>query len=267
MSTCHFVVDGYGHAWLAARLAAGAGVDPGLGSGPGPGLGSGPGSAALPALAPVAGAIALGVAWRELAVPRARALPLAYALGRLLHRRAGRAPRGSRRPSSCRSRRGPATIPSAAARGGPAASSGRCAGGAPGPCAAFEARARAVLAREASGHGLVSRLLAAARGTPAPLAWKRRGISASRPRWLDRFADVIGGRACLSRIRVDAPLPPTCAVSSPARLAAAADPLGACVITLIEDGARAAITACGSGLAGTPAAAAALLDELLALAA
>jgi hypothetical protein len=53
-------------------------------------------------------------------------------------------------------------------------------------------------------------------------------------------------------------------VSSPARLAAAADPLGGCVITVIDDGDRAAITACGSGLAGTPAAAADLLDELLA---
>jgi hypothetical protein len=127
----------------------------------------------------------------------------------------------------------------------------------------FEARTRATLIREAEGRGLMSRLLAAARAAPAPLAWKRRGISAGRPRWLDRFAEVIGGRACLSRILVDAPLAPTCAVSSPARLAAGADPLGACVITVIDDGSRAAITACGSGLAGTSAAAADLIDELL----
>jgi hypothetical protein len=54
-------------------------------------------------------------------------------------------------------------------------------------------------------------------------------------------------------------------VSSPARLATAEDPLGGCVLTILDDGHRAAITACGSGLAGTPASANALLDELLAL--
>ena len=91
-------------------------------------------------------------------------------------------------------------------------------------------------------------------------------MSVHRPRWLDRFAEVIGGRACLSRIRLDVALPPTCAVSSPARLVTPADPLGGCVLTVIDDGTRAAITACGSGLAGSPATAAALLDQLLATA-
>ena len=67
----------------------------------------------------------------------------------------------------------------------------------------------------------------------------------------------------MSRIRLATPLPPACAVSSPARLASASDPLGACVITVIENGSHAAITACGSGIAGTRAEAAALLDELL----
>ena len=99
----------------------------------------------------------------------------------------------------------------------------------------------------------------------APLAWKRKSIGATRARWLDRFAEVIGGRACLSKITVDAPLPPSCAVSSPARLATPDDPLGGCVLTILEDARHSAITACGSGLAGTPAAANELLDELLAL--
>jgi hypothetical protein len=36
------------------------------------------------------------------------------------------------------------------------------------------------------------------------------------------------------------------------------------VITVLDDGTDAAITACGSGLAGTTASANALLDELLA---
>ena len=99
---------------------------------------------------------------------------------------------------------------------------------------------------------------------PTPLSWKRRSISADRPRWLDRVADVIGGRACLSRIRIDADVPPACAVSSPSRLAHPTDPLGACVITVVDDGKAAAITVCGSGLAGNVASATDILDELLA---
>ncbi len=256
VSTCHLVVDGYGHARIAARIAELC--PPGLAP-PGPA-----GAPALPPLATIPGAIPLGVAWRELPAPAPRALPLAYALGVSLHRRAGRrdarfsptfqipvAP--GRRDDPVRRRR----------RTVPAAFSVRFEDGTPEPYAAFEARARAILEREAEGRGLISRLLAAARAAPAPLAWKRRGMSAHRPRWLDRFAEVIGGRACLSRIRVDAPIAPTCAVSWPSRLATAADPLGACVITVVDDGARAAITACGSGLAGTAADAAALLDELI----
>jgi hypothetical protein len=137
-------------------------------------------------------------------------------------------------------------------------------GGVPEPYAAFEARARASLHREAEGAGLISRLIAAVRAVPAPLTWKRRGIGANRPGWLGRFADVIGGRASISRIRVDAPLAPTCAVAPPPRLATAADPLGACVITVLDDGTRASITACGSGLAGTSADAAELIEELIA---
>ncbi|HEY6173208.1 MAG TPA: hypothetical protein VIX73_02145, partial [Kofleriaceae bacterium] len=43
------------------------------------------------------------------------------------------------------------------------------------------------------------------------------------------------------------------------------DPLGAAVITVVDDGDRAAITVCGSGLAGTATGARALLDEIVAL--
>jgi hypothetical protein len=252
VSTCHLVVDGYGHARIASRIAE---LAP-----PGPA-----GAPPLPPLAPVPGAIPLGVAWRELPMPAPRALPLAYALGLLLHRKAGRpgarfsptfqipvAPGRPDDPMRRRRRVISATV------------SVRFEDGVPEPYAAFEARAREILIRESEGRGPVSRLLAAVRAAPAPLAWKRRGISTDRPRWLDRFADVIGGRASLSRISVDAPLAPTCAVAPPPRLATASDPLGACVFTVLGDGARAAITACGSGLAGTSAGAAELIEELLA---
>lgn len=256
VSTCHMVVDGYGHARLAARIAELCPARPRISSEPWIG-----------ALAPVAGAIPLGIAWRELPYPVPRVIPLAHALGRLLHRAAGRpeapfsptfqipvAP-GERDDPMRRRRR--VIQPSFSVR---------FFAGEPEPLAAFEARTRDRLDREARGTGLTARLLAAARAAPAPLAWKRRTMSVHRPRWLDRFAEVIGGRACLSRIRLDVPLAPTCAVSSPARLVTPSDRLGGCVITILDDGERAAITACGSGLAGSPAVAAAFIDELLAMA-
>jgi hypothetical protein len=120
-----------------------------------------------------------------------------------------------------------------------------------------------VFSREAAANGLVSRLLAAARAVPVPLSWKRKGISAKRPRWLESIAQVIGGRALLSRIAMDVPIPPMCAVSSPSLLATADDPIGGCVITMVDDGTRGAITLCGSGFAGTADKASAFLDELL----
>lgn len=268
VSTCHLVVDGYGHARITSRIAALAALAPIAALAPlGPaGAPLGPaGAPRLPPLAPVPGAIPLGVAWRALPVPAPRALPLAYALGALLHRRAG-VPGARFSPTfQVPLTPGERADPNRRRRRVLSASlSVRFEGGAPEPYAAFAARARGILAREAQGQGLVSRLLAATRAAPAPVAWKRRGIGAERPRWLDRVADVLGGRASLSRIYAEAPLQPTCAVAPPPRLASAADPLGACVITVIDDGARAAITACGSGLAGTSADAAELLDELLA---
>jgi hypothetical protein len=267
VSTCHLVVDGYGHATLTGRIhaladAAGARGHHGhhghhAQAHQAPHL-----HAALPPLSPVAGAIPLGVAWQELVGPAPRALPLAYAVGQILHRAGARfsptlqipvAP-GRLDDPERRRRRATGAIVSV-----------RFAAGAPEPFEAFEARARGVLERETLGVGLCARLLAAARAAPAPLAWKRRGFSAARPRWLDRMSEVLGGRACVSRIRVDAPVPPSCAVSSPSRHASPGDPLGACVVTVIDDGDRAAITVCGSGLTGTPTGARAVLDDLLAL--
>jgi hypothetical protein len=267
VSTCHLIVDGYGHARIAARiaeLAAGAPPD------------TGPAhhqqvqqqqqqvnARALPELAPVADGVALAIAWRDLPEPAPRVIPLAYAIGKILHRRAGR-PAAPFSP----------TIQIPVARGGKddalrlrrrvvaATTSVRFHGGEPEPYAAFEARARDVFAREAAATGLVSRLLAAARAVPVPLAWKRRSISAKRPRWLESFAEVIGGRALISRIATDTAMPHTCAVSSPSRLASAADPFGGCVVTIVDDGARAAITACGSGFVGAEISPADFLDEL-----
>jgi hypothetical protein len=258
VSTCHLIIDGYGHARIAARIAALTA----LGA-----LSAGEVAAhghPAPALGAVAGAVPLAVTWRELPRPTPRLIPLAYELGRILHRHAGR-PDAAFSP----------TIQIPVARGRKddpmrlrrrivsATTSVRFDQGVPEPFASFEARVREVFAREAADRGLVSRLLAAARAVPVPLSWKRKGISAKRPRWLENFAEVIGGRALLSRIAMDSPVPPMCAVSSPSRLASDADPIGGCVITIVDDGSHGAITVCGSGFAGTAATAAAFLDELL----
>ncbi len=257
VSTCHLIVDGYGHAWLTGRIehhhARLAAETPSRA----------PSSVPLPSQ--VADAIPLGIAWRPLDTPSPRAIPLAYALGGVLHRAAGKrdarfsptfqipiAPGAPDDPERRLRRVMPAVV------------SLRFEGGQPEPYALFEARMKHILQREADGHGLCARLIAATRAAPTPLSWKRRGFSTSRPRWLDRVADVLGGRACLSRIRVDAPVPPACAVSSPSRMASASDPLGACVVTVIDDGAQAAITVCGSGLTGTTERAEAVLAELIA---
>lgn len=248
VSTCHLVVDGYGHAMITAAMAAARPL-------------TSRGILVAPPPSAVPGALPLSVTWCDLDGVSPRVTPFAYELGCILHREA-RQPHGRFSP----------TIQIPVARGDKldplrlrrrvvsAATSVRFADGRPEPYAAFEARLHDVLAREAAGAGLVSRLLAAARGVPVPLAWKRRSIGAKRPPWLDRIASLVGGRALVSRIAVPAPMPATCAVSSPSRLATAADPIGSCVLTIVDDGARGAITLSGSGEIARPA----VLDELLA---
>ncbi len=255
VSTCHLIVDGYGHACITSRIAELTSSTNGH---------AGPGAAAPP-LAAVPGAVPLTIAWRELPPPTPRVIPLAYNLGRLLHAEL----------ASPAARFSP-TIQIPVARGHKddpvrlrrrivsATTSVRFSSGTPEPLSAFEARVRALFAREAASRGLVSRLLAAARAVPVPVAWKRKSISAKRPAWLEDFADVIGGRALLSRISVDKLARPLYAASSPARLATETEPIGGCVITLVDDGERAAITIAGSGFAGTPHAASSFLDRLLA---
>lgn len=265
-STCHMVVDGYGHAWLAARIAEHHARIAQPASTPDEPLSSRLGGDDLPHLALVPDAIPLGVAWRELPAPAPRALELAYALGRVLHRVVGK-PDAKFSPTF--------QIPIAPGEPGdrdrskrrvvPTAISVRFDRGEPEPFEVFEARAKQILAREAQGRGLCSRLLTAARAVPVPLAFKRRSFTAGRAGVFDTIAEVVGGRACLSKIRVATPVPLSCAVSSPARLASKSDPVGGCVITIVEDGERVAITACGSGLAGEADDAADLIDAVLAL--
>ncbi len=263
VSTCHLVVDGYGHAKLSARIAELARSEPNSGSGSGYGGGGG---RAAPELAPVADGVPLTIAWRRLPQAAPRAIPMAYRLGRILHRNAGDRHARFSPTFQLPVARGKKDDPLRLRRRIVAATASvRFDGGEAEPFEVFEERMRAIIAREATARGLVSRLLAAARAVPVPVAWKRNSISAKRAKWLDGFAEVIGGRAMLSRIALDCELPPLCAASSPARMATAEDPTGGCVITIVEGkGAPGVIAIAGSGFAGSEVAAQALLDELLA---
>ncbi len=260
VSTCHLVVDGYGHARLTTRIAelmATATANP---RAPTPNS-----SIVIPPLVAFTASVPLVVVWRELAAPTPRLIPLAYRLGILLHQRLGQ-PQARFSPTiQIPVARGPKEDPLRLRRRiVSATTSVRFARGQPEPFAYFEARLRSVFAREAAGTGLVSRLLAAAAAVPVPLAWKRQSIGVHRPPWLEAIADTIGGRALLSRIALDFTAPALAAVSSPSRLASAHDPFGGCVITLVDDGNNGMLTLCGTGFVGDTVQSTAILDELLA---
>jgi hypothetical protein len=231
VSTSHMVVDGFGHAWLASQIRKRKRV--------GAGISVGVSDPEIPS-----DAIALDIAFAELAASP-RALDLAYRVGRALHRLAGNP--GARFsptfqiPIAPGDRSDPDRFKR---RVVPAICSVRFDRGQPEPFAAFEARTRELLAREASGTGVSAHLLAAARGAPAPLAWKRRAVGPARPRWLESMANLIGGRGCVSKITGD----PAVAVSSPARLATEADPFGSCVVTVVTSNERSVMTVASSGI-------------------
>jgi hypothetical protein len=263
VSTSHFVVDGFGHAWITAEIRTRTQTL--LSGHRTPGTF---GMSGVPVPVPVSVGTPLGIAWRELSGPVPGALVLGYALGRVLHRIAGRP--DARFSPTFQIPVAPGTTDDPERRKRrvvPAIASLRFEHGEPEPFELFAARTRELLQREAGGSGLSAHLLAAAQGAPAPLAWKRRAVGPTRPKWLDAVAGLIGGRGCVSRLRIDVPglvMPAACAVSSPARLPTPNDPLGGCVVTVIDDAVRAAITVCGAGVIAGPGHAEAVFDEVVA---
>jgi hypothetical protein len=257
VSTCHMVVDGYGHAQLAAAILARAIAGQAVG-GPAKRLSTDRVDAADDPVRQVApGSIPLAVHWRELAGHAPRLLDLAYRLGIALHRLAGDpaatfsptfqipvAPGAPDDPDRLKRRVIPAIV------------SVRFSDGRPEPFEVFAARAKEILAREAAGDGLTTRLFTAAQSIPVPTRWKRSQLGAERGGWWGNVAEVLGGRVCLTKLRMDVP---AVAVSSAAQLASERDPLGGSVITVVDAGDRAIVTICGTGLAAE----AALLDEIL----
>jgi hypothetical protein len=256
LSTCHMVVDGFGHASIATDVARGTD------------------RAAARHLAAAAAAIIgdvdaapppspldgepLGVAWRRLPGPQPRFTRQAWALGRVLHRDHGD-PRAPRSPSfQVPVAPGAVDDPTRFARRvRPALLSVRFSDGRPEPEEVFAARARAAIAREAGGRGLASRLLTALTALPLPLGWKR-GVVGTRAPWVGDALDVLAGAGCLSLLRVPG-APTLVAVSSPGRLLPADAARATSVLTVIADGDGATATLAGSGRATDPNVAEALL--------
>lgn len=116
--------------------------------------------------------------------------------------------------------------------------------GRPEPLAAFTARARAAIAREAAGAGIATRLLSGLHGLPLPLALKRRALAGGPSRLTAGPSQHLAGDACLSMLRLP---------DGPALIAASAPPpqiprsRGAAVVTVVRAGDDALATAATVG--------------------
>lgn len=241
VSTCHLVVDGYGHALLTEAIADAA-VPAALHV---------PVVAALPPLVAVRGE-ALDVAWA--AAPACGAIAGAYALGRVLHRRGD--PRALRSP--------PLQLPVAPGardddtrrgrRVRPALLSVRFPDSRPEPLAVFATRARAAIAREAAGAGLATRLLTGLTGVPMPLALKRRALAAGPSRLLRGPEQHLAGDACLSLLRHTGAAPLVAVSAPPPQIPRSR---GSAVVTIIHAATGSLTTVATTG----PWSARALLDD------
>jgi hypothetical protein len=270
VSTCHVVVDGYGHARVTDAVLAASTADRSrlLAAAR---LGLAGAEPPVPRLAPPRGAEALSFAARSLAHADGFAAQ-AYAYGRAL----ARTFRAHWSEAERRAARRSPTFQVPIAPGAPDDPDRRkrrvvhallalhADGGEIEPFARFRARLRPIVAREMAGEGILPRLAHGAAGAPLPLAWRRR-LLRSRHRSHARMApfEVLSGRGRFSSMRFpdgERPAAPLYAASSPTLLVTPEDPLGAVVLTLIHHDAGLTATAAGSGVAGTDDAVAAFLD-------
>lgn len=234
-STCHLVVDGYGHAELARRIAE---PDATLHAQLSAAARAICGDAPVPPLPPLAAAPSLSVAYRR--VPQLpRFATMAYELGRLLHTPPARfsptiqvpvAPGAPDDPQRFRRRVVTALL------------SVRFPDSQPEPLDAFTARAHAAIAREARHAGLLSRLLAATAALPIPLALKRHALVGARAPRLHGPVEVLAGRSSLSVLRGS----PLVAISSPGLVVPPDDPRTTSVITAVGDMVSVASTGAGT---------------------
>lgn len=267
VSTSHFAVDGYGHAWLCAELFAAmdAQVERRVELRR---IASRDLAEPLWSLVNPRPSIHPGFAATVLDVPEGRFAEYAYALVRALaarvegdgFRRHSPAIQASVAPGASldadRRRRRVLSGLLALRRTGDGFES----------VADFRARLGPWIERERAGEGLLSRLRFAASGAPMPWFLRRRMLEAhprQRP-WLPP-ATALTGYGRLSTLRfADGQVPgaPLYAASFPPRVAFSGDPTGSATLTLIHHtGGRVTASVFGVGRFGSRAAAADLLDD------
>ena len=256
VSTSHYAIDGYGHAWLCSLIAAELATRPST-------------TVSGPSIAPPTCASPLTVETAWFATPAPSLAHLTQRLAIALDAEAANSSsplRASpviqvpiapgRRDDDIRRRR----------RVVPALISGRFVDGEPESLDDFAHRLRNVLHREADERGLMSRVLRAGRGLPVPQAWKREVAGAPvRPKWLAPFTELLAGRGCMSLLRLPDELtaPALVAVSAPALGPTVDDPLGSCVVTIVETDVGTQVTVTGIGVWSDAGKARALLHHVM----
>lgn len=248
VSTCHLVVDGHGHA-LLTRAITGAPVDDALAAeaiAAWSGTRAPAHAAAMPALAPLPDAAgeALSIAWTR-TPPLPGFAHLGYALGRLLHRERGDrdAPRSPcfQLPVAPGARDDDRRF---AHRVRPALLSVRFSDGRPEPFEVFAARAKAAVAREAQGAGLISRLLVGLAGIPLPVELRRRVLSGAPSRLASGPTELLCGDGCLSLLRLPGSAPLVAASAPPPQLPRTRS---SSVATVVRDDHGATVTVAAAG--------------------
>jgi hypothetical protein len=271
VTTCHVVVDGYGHARVTSEIFDRVRRDPGaLIAAARLGLGGVP--APVPRLPAPAGAAPLSFAGRALSADIGGFPEQSYAFGRALERTfRAHLPDAARKQAS----HSP-TFQVPVAPGDPGDAERRkrrvvhalvalqMSRGAFEPFADYRARLRPLLTRELAADGLLPQLSLGIARSPLPLR-VRRWLLQSRHRTHKRMPpyEVITGRGRFSSMRFprgERPAAPLYAVSSPTLLVTPDDPLGAVVLSLIHHNDGVTATAAGTGVVGTDDTAAAFLD-------
>ncbi len=270
VSTAHLVVDGYGHAHVALALFADEDR-----------------LAAEPAVTAAARRLSAAMASPAPALPGALPLGVATAvtsgsggLAELVHATATALEAHCRRDVPAVARRRARFTPTfqipiapgdpgdphrLARRVVPGLFALRMSDGEIEPLHSVRWRLRRAIEHEVASAGALTRMRDAAARAPVPARLKRALLSpgVTPRRWLPPV-EVLGGRGCLSSLRLPSPpASPLWAASAPALDPTPGDPRGGTVVTVVHGAGELAITVSGTGLAGTAAGARGFLDAWL----
>ncbi len=275
VTTCHVVVDGYGHGLVTRRILDAAPAVPLSRLVAAAKLGLGGTGAAVERLATPATAEPLSFAGRVIDGSVGRFPELSYAYGRAIERTFC----AHLSPAQRRAAKFSPTFQVPVAPGRPGDPDRRThrvvhgllavrmSDGEFEPYEEYAARLRAFVTRETASRGVISRLQLGTASVPMPLRL-RRYLLQSRHRTHDKLPqfEVLAGRGRFSSMKFppdELVPPPLYAVSSPTLLTTPDDPLGAVVLTLMHHADGCTATASGTGAVGSDQGASAFLDTWL----